>query len=105
MTNYKKLGKQDLYVEDAIEYWRRIALGVAPLIFGILAVGLGTVRMRSVKSNAVLVCVGIVMVYWIINMVGSSAAEKHWVSPFVAIQFSNFLALPLALWTFRRSAW
>jgi lipopolysaccharide export system permease protein len=105
MREYKSKNDQGHFVEYSIEYWRRVALGIAPLIFGVLGVGLGTVRMRSVKSNALLVCVSIVFVYWAGNLLGSTLAEKGWVPPFIGIQFSNFLAIPTAIVAFRRAMW
>ncbi len=105
MREYKAKNDQPHYVEYSIEYWRRVALGLAPLIFGVLGVGLGTVRMRNVKSNALLICVAIIFVYWAGNLLGSMLAEKGWVSPFLGIQFSNILAIPTAIVAFRRAMW
>jgi lipopolysaccharide export system permease protein len=105
MDKYMAANDQTHYVEYAIEYWRRVALGVAPIIFGILGVGLGTVRMRSVKSNALLMCIVIVVVYWVLNLAGAGLAEKGLINPFLGIQMSNIVAFPFALAAFRRATW
>lgn len=105
MRQYKAANDREHYVEYSIEFWRRIALGVAPLIFGILGVGLGTVRMRNVKSNALLICVGIVFVYWVLNLLGAGLAEKGLLPPFLGIQLSNLIAIPVAASAFRRAMW
>lgn len=105
MNRYQSEKNFSLFIEYATEYWRRIGLGIAPLIFGILGVGLGTVRIRNVKSNAIFVCVAIIFIYWVLSLGGSTLAEKGWISPFVAMQMGNFLTLPLAVFTFRRASW
>lgn len=98
-------GDYGRYQEYAIEYWKRIALAIAPLLFGLLGVGLGVVRMRSVKSNALFVAFGVVVVYWGLHILGASLAEKGTLSPFLAMQISNLAVIPVAVVSFRRSAW
>jgi lipopolysaccharide export system permease protein len=93
------------YQEYAIEYWKRIALAVAPLVFGFLGVGLGVVRMRSVKSNALFVAFAVVVVYWGLHITGATLAEKGTLSPFLAMQIPNLAVLPVAILSFKRSAW
>ena len=87
------------------EYWKRIALAITPLLFGVLGVGLGVVRMRSVKSNAVFVAFGVTAVYWGLHIFGASMAEKGALSPFLAMQLSNIVVIPVAVLSFKRSAW
>lgn len=101
----KYLGDYERYQEYAIEYWKRIALAIAPLLFGILGVGLGVVRMRSVKSNAIFVAFAVVVVYWGLHIFGAGLAEKGTLSPFIAMQLSNLVVLPVAIVSFRRSTW
>lgn len=93
------------YQEYAIEYWKRIALALTPLFFGFLGVGLGIVRMRSVKSNAVFVAAGVVVIYWTLHISGASLAEKGTLPPFLAMQLPNLAVLPFAILSFRKSAW
>ncbi|MGE4232593.1 MAG: LPS export ABC transporter permease LptF [Bacteriovoracia bacterium] len=93
------------YEEYATEYWKRYGLALAPILFGLLGVGLGVVRMRSVKSNAVLVAFSVVAVYWVLHILGSSLAEKGTLSSFWAMQIPNIAVLPFALWSLKKSAW
>lgn len=93
------------YQEYAIEYWKRIALALAPILFGVLGVGLGVVRMRSVKSNAIFIAFGVVIVYWGLHVLGASLAEKGTVAPFLAMQLSNLAVIPFAVVSFKKSAW
>ena len=98
-------GDYQRYQEYAIEFWKRIALAIAPLLFGVLGVGLGVVRMRSVKSNAIFVAFLVVIVYWGLNIMGASLAEKGTISPFLAMQLPNLSVLPFAIISFKRSSW
>jgi lipopolysaccharide export system permease protein len=93
------------YQEYATEYWKRIALALAPLLFGPLGIGLGVVRMRSVKSNALLVAFLVVVIYWGLHIAGTSMAEKGLLAPFLAMQIPNLAVLPFAVVSFRRSCW
>jgi len=101
----ESLGDHAHYVEYSTEYWKRVALSITPLFFGLLGVGLGVVRSRSVKSNAVFVAFGAVLVYWTLHILGSTLAEKAYLSPFWAMQLSNLVLIPIAILSFRRSAW
>ncbi|MBI3544242.1 MAG: LptF/LptG family permease [Deltaproteobacteria bacterium] len=103
MTKFE--GDYSRYQEYAIEYWKRIALAIAPLLFGVLGVGLGVVRMRSVKSNAIFVAFAVVVVYWGLHIMGATLAEKGAIPPFLAMQISNLAVIPFAVASFRRSAW
>ncbi len=98
-------GNAERYPEYAIEFWKRIALSMTPLMFGILGVGLGVVRMRSVKSNALFLAIGIVVVYWALHIFGTNLAESHRLSAFWALQIPNLIVLPFAVESFRRSSW
>lgn len=93
------------YQEYATEYWKRFAISIMPLLFGVMGVGLGVVRMRSVKSNAVLVAFSTILLYWGLYVVGQSASEKAVLPPFWAMQLPNITVLPVAVWSFRRSLW
>ncbi len=98
-------GNYERFREYAIEYWKRIALAFAPMIFGLLGVGLGVVRMRSVRSNAVFIAFAVVVVYWGLHIWSANAAEKQWIQPWLALQIPNLVALPFAIVSFKRSSW
>lgn len=103
MRKYK--GNTERYPEYAIEFWKRIALSMTPLMFAVLGVGLGVVRMRSVKSNAFFVAVGIVVAYWALHILGTNLAESNKLPAFWALQLPNIIVLPFAIESFRRSSW
>ncbi|MBI2605136.1 MAG: LPS export ABC transporter permease LptF [Deltaproteobacteria bacterium] len=92
-------------LEYEVEYWKRLALSLTPLVFGVLGVGLGIVKNRSVKSYAVFVAFGVVVLYWGLQVVGQTFAEKGWLTPFLALQLSNLAAVPFAILSFKKSSW
>jgi lipopolysaccharide export system permease protein len=91
--------------EHAIEYWKRVALSVCPIVFGLLGLGLGVVRSRSVKSYSLAVAIAVIAGYWILHVVGTSLAESGSLPPFWAMQLSNIAVIPLAVVSFKRSNW
>ncbi len=93
------------HIEYALEYWKRIAFSITPILFGFLGVGLGVVRSRSVKSNAVFVALGVILVYWTLHVAGAYFSEKAYLPPFLAMELSNFVIIPLAFLSFRKSNW
>lgn len=46
------------------EFWRRLALGLAPLVFTFVGIGFGVARMRSVRSSAALIAVIVSVIHW-----------------------------------------
>lgn len=93
------------HLELSIEYWKRMALSLCPIFFGVLGVGLGVVRSRSVKSHAVFVAIAVVALYWVLNVFGTNLAEKGLLSPFLGMQLSNLAVIPFALVSFKKSTW
>lgn len=91
--------------EYAVEYWKRIALALAPLIFGVFGVGLGVMKTRNVRSNAILVAFITVVLYWGLHVLGINLTQRGWLPPWLAMQASNILILPFAIWSFKRSTW
>lgn len=93
------------HMEYSIEYWKRLSLSICPMLFGILGVGLGVVRSRSVKSYSLFVAIAIVALYWVLHVVGTNFAEKGLLSPFWGMQLSNLAIIPFAVVSFRKSSW
>lgn len=101
----EELGADPKGLEYAIEYWKRVALSLTPLVFGLLGVGLGIVKNRSTKSYALFVAFGVVALYWGLHVFGQSLAERHVLHASIAMQLSNIAAVPFAFWSFSKSTW
>jgi lipopolysaccharide export LptBFGC system permease protein LptF len=74
-------------------------------VFGLLGVGLGIVKNRSVKSYAILVAFGVVALYWGFHVLGQSLAERSIMHPALSMQLSNLIAIPFAFYSYRKSTW
>ena len=82
-----------------IQLHRRLALPVAPLLFALVGVPLGLRRSKGARSWGVLICVGLIFVYYSLLSFGSFLAEDRVLSVSVAMWLPNFtfavIAIPL----------
>lgn len=86
------------------EYHKRWALAFACLLFAFIGVGLGTVtNRRNVKSGSMVICLGLIVVYWALYVTGENIARKGVIPAWMAIWASNFVFAGLALWSTKRS--
>lgn len=85
-----------------IEYHRRWALAVACLIFGLLAVSLGTSsNKRSGKSNGLVLSILVIIAYWVLYAAGESLAKKEQLPTWIAIWMANVMFLGYTAWSYR----
>jgi lipopolysaccharide export system permease protein len=87
------------------EYWRRYATAFSPLIFVFLGIGFGAFRNRTAKSGAILTGFVILIVYWTLQTVGTTAVLRGSLPAFFAMQLPNFVMLVVGIISFRRAAW
>jgi lipopolysaccharide export system permease protein len=92
------------YINYNAEYWKRVALATSCLIFALMGVAFGVIRMRSVRSNSFIICLGVLLLYWCVYSFGFSLASEGKVSAFVGTFAANFLMLAIALHTLRKVA-
>jgi lipopolysaccharide export system permease protein len=87
-----------------IEYQRRWSLSAASLIFALLGVGLGTVtNRRSSKGGGFVVCLVLLVAYWILYLSAEGIARNGWVSAGVSLWSVNALFLLAAIRTLRKT--
>ena len=76
----------------SIEFHRRWALSVACFIFAILGVGLGlTPYHRSGKSAGFVLCLGVIVIYWILYTSAENMAKNNTLSVATAVWTPNIL--------------
>jgi lipopolysaccharide export system permease protein len=84
-----------------IQYHRRLALPVAPLLFALLGVSLGIRRARGARSVGMLLCIGLVFCYYALLSFGTFLAEEGTLRAAVALWIPNLAfgatAIPLLL--------
>lgn len=87
-----------------VEFWKRYGLSFACVVFSILGVGFGVVRTRTVRSNSLLICLVVMVAYWLLYSVGLRWGEEGYVPPFVAMWTSNLLLAIVSVFVLRRAA-
>ncbi len=83
---------KDKRLELQTEFHKRIAIGLACLVFGIMGVALGTVtNRRAAKAGGAVVSIGIIVTYWILYVTSESLARSGQLPPWFAMWVANFL--------------
>lgn len=91
-------------LELQTELHKRTALAFACILFALLGVGLGTVtNRRHAKSSGAVICLGLIVLYWIIYVASENAARKALLPPFVAMWLANLVFAIASVIALRRS--
>jgi lipopolysaccharide export system permease protein len=97
--------KTEQRLELETELQKRVAIAVACLIFALIGVGLGTVsNRRNAKGGGTVICIGIIVAYWIVYVTAEGASRQGQLIPVVAMWLPNFLFAIAAAFSLRR-AW
>jgi len=105
----EQLGDGKLSPEDhrtlETEYHKRWAISFACILFALIGVGLGTVtNRRNAKSGGAVICLGLIVTYWVIYVTADGLSRKGSLPPFIAMWLANALFSVAAVFSLRR-AW
>ena len=78
-------------VDYALERERRLALPLAPLLFGLIAVSLGVREVRGGRAWGVLLCIVIVLAYYALLAAGQLAARAGLADSAICLWLPNGL--------------
>lgn len=82
-----------------LEIQRRWATSASCIIFAIIGVGLGAVtNRRSAKSSGFVLCISVVVVYWLLYATMEGYAKGGNINPFVAAWFTNVVFLAFGIY-------
>lgn len=96
----KELAMQRRY---EMEYWRRIAMGLAPLAFSFVGVGLGLAGGRGSRTAALMTAIFVALpVYFPMLLLGGNLARNGVLSAGIAMNVGNALLVGFGLWRFGR---
>ncbi len=85
-----------------LEYHKRFAIAVACLLFALVGVGMGMTIYHRKASNGLVVCIALIVVYWILYIVGEGLANNKTFPPGVAIWFANFVFAGFGAWKVKK---
>lgn len=87
-----------------MEYHKRIAISVACLMFALVGVGMGMTIYHRKASNGLVVCIALIVIYWILYIVGEGLANSKVLPPGIAIWFANFVFAAFGTWKVKKLA-
>lgn len=90
--------------ELTTEYHKKFAVPFACLIFGVLGVPLGITSRRSGKSRGFSVGIGVVLLYYVMQLAGDALGETGRIPPVVGAWAPNIVFLTAALLAFMMAA-
>lgn len=86
------------------EYHKRWAISVLCLVFAMIGVGLGTTtNRRAAKTGGMILCIGIIIFYWILYIAAEGAARSGALPVAAAIWAPNIIFAALGFETLRRN--
>lgn len=94
---------QDRVLLLQTELHKRLALSVTCLTFALIGVGLGTVtNRRAVKSSGLVLCIGIIVLYWGFYVLSENLARQGLVAPWLSIWSVALAFLGVSVWSVKR---
>jgi len=104
-----KISEPNIKSEDRLEleteFHRRTAISFACLLFALIGVGLGTTtNRRNAKGGGAVICIGLIVAYWIIYVTCEGAARQGQIIPVVAMWIPNLIFSVAAVFSLKR-AW
>lgn len=90
-------------VKYQLEFHRRLALPLAPILFALVGVPLGLRRSRGARSWGALACIAVVFSYYALLSLSQFLAGGGVISAATALWIPNLAFALLALWLLRRA--
>lgn len=91
-SQYKKINKL------LIEYHKKFALSVSPIIFAFIAFPLGIITRRRQKGYSYVISIVVFLFYWISLIGGEALGDRGYISPFLAMWFANIILAVFAVY-------
>lgn len=88
--------------ELKVEFHRRFSLSFSCVVFAALGFFIGALSHRGARSIAVLLCLGVGLVYWLFYLAANALAARGVLSPWLGCWLANFVFLGVAYFCYRR---
>ncbi len=90
---------------NIIEFNKRLALSVACILFALVGVGLSTSsNRRTAKGGEMVMCIGLIVVYWVVYVATENLAKQGTVPAAPAIWTANLIFAIAAVFSLRRTS-
>jgi LPS export ABC transporter permease LptF len=94
--------REDEPITYALNYYKRIATPLAPLLFGLVGVPIAMRRKRGARSFGALLCALIAFAYYLMLSFSEFMAREGWLPAAPAVWIPNALFAALAWWLLAR---
>lgn len=89
-------------LEMEVELHRRISLSFACIVFGAMGFFIALLSKRGIRSSAIVLCLGVAVVYWLCYVAASALAAQGRFAPWLGIWLPNFLFLAVPVLCYRK---
>jgi lipopolysaccharide export system permease protein len=80
-----------------VEWWKKLSIPFASLIFVLLGVPIGILSRRGGAGVSIAISMGVFLCYWIFLVSGETLADRMLISPFCAMWLPNLVFLLIGL--------
>lgn len=87
-----------------LEFHRRLAFPFACFVFALIGIPLGLQNRRSGKSSGFSLCIGVLLLYYILLSIGKTFGQKAILPPAVAMWLPNLLFIGIGVYLFKKTA-
>ena len=87
------------------EFWRRISIAIAPILFVFLGIGFGTVRTRGARFGVMIIAFVTMAIYWQLQVTAIFIGEKGMLPPWLAMEIPNIVVALAGAISFKRASW
>lgn len=98
----RSAGKDPRYLKLLEEEYKNLTFPLATLVFGLIGMPLGIVAKRSGRAGGFAIGIGILLSYYILNVIGSFWASSHVLTPFGAAIFPTVVFAGVTIGLFQR---
>jgi LPS export ABC transporter permease LptG/LPS export ABC transporter permease LptF len=89
IASLRQEGHPDEALRYLVEYWKKLAIPAACLVFGVLGLGLSLGSRKEARSAAFGLSVSIIFIYYVFLRLGEQAGDTGTVPPFVSMWAAN----------------
>ncbi len=79
------------------QFYKQFSFSAAALLFGLLGVPLGMIAGRTGNMSGLVLGIGVILLYYVLNMAGDYLVTRRLANPLVAAWFPHIILIPLSI--------